>query len=95
MPRKNRRAPLEYLPSPAPVDRSSAPAWALAEGYEVREVAGDKEYRCPGCDHVVRVGLRHLVVVPAGAADERRHWHTECWRSELRRQGILRRTRDG
>jgi hypothetical protein len=33
--------------------------------------------------------------VPAGAADERRHWHTECWRSELRRQGILRRTRDG
>jgi hypothetical protein len=28
--------------------------------------------------------------VPNGAADDRRHWHTECWRKELRRQGMLR-----
>jgi len=91
MPRKNRRAPLEYLPSPAPVQRSAAPAWASAPGYEVREVAGDKEYRCPGCDHPIRPGLRHLVVVPEGDADARRHWHTKCWQSELRRLGILRR----
>ena len=91
MPRKNRRAPLEYLPSPAPVERSNAPAWASAPGVEVREVASDKAYRCPGCDHQVRPGLRHLVVVPEGAADDRRHWHSKCWQSELRRQGILRR----
>jgi len=25
------------------------------------------------------------VVVPQEQPDERRHWHTECWRSELRR----------
>jgi hypothetical protein len=91
MPRKNRRAPLEHLPSPAPVERSAAPAWASAPGYEVREVASDKGYRCPGCDHAVRPGLRHLVVVPEGDADARRHWHSKCWQSELRRQGILRR----
>jgi hypothetical protein len=32
----------------------------------------------------------HLVVVPVGDADARRHWHTECWRKELRRQGLYR-----
>ena len=66
MPRKNKRAPLEYQPSPAPSGNPRAPSWAIADGYEVREVASDKEYRCPGCDHVVRPGQRHLVVVPRG-----------------------------
>ena len=45
MPRKNKRAPLEYQPSPAPYGNPKAPSWAIADGYEVREVAGDKEYR--------------------------------------------------
>jgi hypothetical protein len=93
MPRKNRRAPEIPLPSPAPALRERAPAWAAAdEGFEVREVASEKVTRCPGCDHPIRVGLRHLVVVPQGDADARRHWHTACWRSELRRSGHLRRT---
>jgi hypothetical protein len=92
MPRKNRRAPTEYLPSRAPRPRSAPPPWAEVPGYEIRHVVGDKPYRCPGCDHVVRPGLWHLVVVPDGAPDDRRHWHTECWRSELRRQGLLRRS---
>jgi hypothetical protein len=43
---------------------------------------------------MVRPGLRHLVVVPDGAAEERRHWHTECWRKELRRTGQLRGSTD-
>ena len=89
MPRKNRRAPEVPLASPSPLFREHAPAWAGADdGYEVREVAGDKEYRCPGCDHLVRVGLRHLVVVPVGDAEARRHWHTKCWQSDLRRRGF-------
>jgi hypothetical protein len=91
MPRKNRRAPLEYQASPAPRPRSAPPAWAEVAGFDVRQVAGDKPYRCPGCDHVVRPGSWHLVVVPAGDPDERRHWHVECWRIELRRTGLLRR----
>lgn len=94
MPRKNRRAPLVPLTSLAAPTRFVAPTWASAAGHDVREVTGDKEYRCPGCDHVVRPGLRHLVVVPQGDADARRHWHTECWRKELRRQGALRRSDD-
>jgi hypothetical protein len=52
---------------------------------------GDKEYRCPGCDHIVRPGSWHFVVVPDGAPDDRRHWHIECWKTELRRRGLFRR----
>lgn len=92
MPRKNRRAPLEYQSSLAPRPRSAPPPWAEVGGYDVRHVAGDKAYVCPYCDHPVRPGLWHLVVVPVGDADERRHWHTECWRKELRGQGLLRRS---
>ena len=83
MPRRNRRAAEEFVPATAP--RSVAPEWANAAGFDVREVTGDKPYRCPGCDHVIKPGVRHLVAVPVDDPDERRHWHTECWRSELRR----------
>lgn len=83
MPRRNRRVPEEFVPATAP--RSVAPEWANAPGFEVREVTGDKPYRCPGCDHAIKQGVRHLVAVPVDDPDERRHWHTECWRRELRR----------
>ena len=64
MPRKNRRAPFEHQPPAAARPRSAPPPWAVVDGYDVRQVAGEKEYRCPGCDHVVRPGSWHLVVVP-------------------------------
>ena len=93
MPRKNRRNQ-EYLQPPAaagtPLSRADAPTWAQVPGYEVRNVGGQKPYRCPGCDHEVRAGIWHLVVVPSDDVDARRHWHTECWRSELRRSGRYR-----
>ncbi|MEX0984264.1 MAG: hypothetical protein WD096_04365 [Actinomycetota bacterium] len=93
MPRKNRRAPETPLGSPSPLLRQHAPSWAGADdAYDVREVGGEKEYRCPGCDHLVRAGARHLVVVPVGDTDARRHWHTKCWQSDLRRRGFNRRT---
>ena len=93
MPRKNRRNPEYFQPPEAgrsPVTRSDAPSWAQAPGYDVRNVGGQKPYRCPGCDHEVRAGMWHLVVVPVGDTDGRRHWHTECWRKELRRLGQYR-----
>ncbi len=93
MPRKNRRNPEYFAPPPAPTSPSrgaDTPMWAQAPGYEVRGVAGQKEYRCPGCDHLVRAGITHLVVVPTDDVDARRHWHTECWRRELRRLGLYR-----
>jgi hypothetical protein len=90
MPRKHRRDPAFITPSEAPPPRADAPPWAQAPGFEVRQVGGQKPYRCPGCDHEVRAGLWHLVVVPTGDVDARRHWHTECWRRELRRLGLYR-----
>ena len=86
MPRKNRRAPDE---APAPVRRPDAvaPMWALAPGFDLRRVAGDKPYRCPGCDQLIRPATPHTVawpVVPSmfsqSGLDERRHWHTSCWK---------------
>ena len=91
MPRRNRRNPEFFVKPDAPPARAGAPDWAEVPGYDVRHVGGEKEYRCPGCDHLVRAGTWHLVVVPKDAPDERRHWHTECWRRELRRLGQLRR----
>jgi hypothetical protein len=90
MPRKNRRNPEYFSAQEAPRPRSAPPPWAELPGYDVRHVGGEKEYRCPGCDHLVRGGIWHLVVIPLDAPDERRHWHTECWRVELRRIGAYR-----
>ncbi len=39
-----------------------------------------KSYRCPGCDHEIRPGEGHEVVVPVADPAARRHWHTGCWR---------------
>jgi len=46
--------------------------------YEVRPVPGyraTKTYRCPGCDHEIRSGTAHVVVlrVDDEDADDRRH----------------------
>jgi hypothetical protein len=84
MPRKNRRA--ETQPASAPrTPQSAAPLSALAPGFDVRRVSGDKPYRCPGCDLEIRPGSWHFVVVPRDAPDERRHWHERCWQIELNR----------
>jgi hypothetical protein len=88
MPRKHRAARERSGPPPKPDEPGWAPpSWALAPDVEVRAVSGDKVYRCPGCDMEIRAGVPHLVVVPLPDPSLRRHWHTECWRRELRRTG--------
>jgi hypothetical protein len=82
MPRKNRRA--DETPETVRMPQSAPPTWALVPGYDVRRVTSDKAYRCPGCDHMIRPGLWHLVAVPEASPDERRHWHERCWQVELR-----------
>lgn len=62
--------------------------WPDGDWY-VRGVTGaavDRVYRCPGCDQEIR-GVPHLVSWPAwpGGENERRHWHTACWRNRVRR----------
>jgi hypothetical protein len=56
----------------------------------VRSVTGspDRTYRCPGCDQEIAPGVAHVVAwlddgIPTGLAgpDNRRHWHTACWRA--------------
>jgi hypothetical protein len=63
--------------------------------WNVRPVgAGEKTYRCPGCDHEIRPGTPHVVAWPAdgyGGVDDRRHWHTGCWNSRGRRKPQSRR----
>jgi hypothetical protein len=68
------------------------------EEYVVRAVTGSaatKPYRCPGCRQLIRPATPHTVawpVVPTSFAkdaegiDERRHWHTACWRARHRRR---------
>ncbi len=59
------------------------------EGYEVRRVDPEraiKDYICPECGNVVPEGESHVVVWPEGDSDLRRHWHTHCWRLEVRRE---------
>ena len=91
MPRRHRSARERTGdPDERPIGAVSAtPLWAQAEGFVVHSVAGqrDKTYRCPGCHQEIRPGTPHLVVIPEGDVEGRRHWHTPCWRSELRRAG--------
>jgi len=71
-----------------PDDWSGHEGWD--DGEDVRHVQpyeAVKTYRCPGCDHEIRPGEGHEVVVPRAAPEDRRHWHTGCWRAEQRRRG--------
>ncbi|MGH2689127.1 MAG: hypothetical protein ACRDKW_10025, partial [Actinomycetota bacterium] len=65
------------------------PLWIDApEGVTVRPVQPHqavKAYRCPGCDHEIRPGTGHVVVVPDEGPQLRRHWHSSCWQQHLRR----------
>ena len=56
---------------------------------EVRHVQpyqAEKTYRCPGCDHEIRPGEGHEVVIPLDAPEDRRHWHTGCRHREEKSQ---------
>ena len=68
------------------------------EDFVVRPVTGSaatKPYRCPGCHQTIRPATPHVVAWPveprsfardATGLDERRHWHTPCWRARDRRR---------
>jgi hypothetical protein len=73
----------------APANRSGVATVTHAhadESWQVVTVPGAaarKTYRCPGCNQQIPPGTPHLVVWPTDCADgveQRRHWHTPCWR---------------
>jgi len=62
------------------------------EPWRVRWLTGTttvKTYRCPGCDHEIPPGVPHVVAWPVeGGLDDRRHWHSGCWRARERRRPV-------
>jgi hypothetical protein len=56
-----------------------------AEVRAIQPFQARKRYLCPGCNQQIQPGVGHLVVVPEGAADLRRHWHRPCWAARSRR----------
>ncbi len=73
--------------------------WGDGE-WAVRTIPGGaatKAYRCPGCDQEIPAGAAHVVAWPAdglGGPDDRRHWHTGCWRARGRRNPTIQRSRN-
>ena len=63
-------------------------AWVVRH---VSGAASGRDYRCPGCQQEVVGGTSHVVAWPADTLvgeglEQRRHWHTPCWRSRDRRR---------
>jgi hypothetical protein len=90
MPRRHRSARDREAPAdPLERPRGFAPEWAHVDGYRVQQVAGEKgkTYRCPGCNQEIHPGVAHMVVMPDDDLAGRRHWHSPCWKQELRRLG--------
>ena len=70
---------------------SSDPHLPHLAGYVVKRVPGfqaRKGYRCPACHGDIAPGVGHVVAWPDAQAEERRHWHTHCWRIASRRGRI-------
>lgn len=40
-----------------------------------------KEYICPFCNGTIPKGLGHEVAVPKENPEDRRHFHSGCWRT--------------
>lgn len=83
MGRRNRREPSEEptelkLGSFARTENHSDGEW------KVTSLTGEtsvKVYRCPGCQGEIQPGTSHIVAWNVDySADERRHWHTACWK---------------
>ena len=80
MPRRNRRTVDEQPDVEGVAERVLGPASTRLDGYEVRSAVNKlKRYRCPYCEGAVEPGTRHLVAMPVGSPDERRHYHSGCW----------------
>ncbi|WP_196373619.1 hypothetical protein [Actinomyces sp. zg-332] len=62
--------------------------------YNVRHInSSPKTYICPGCLQDILPGVSHIVAWETDhffgadrAAQERRHWHSNCWKRGLRPQ---------
>ena len=86
------RRPSKHLRAPRPLDTARHPTRRSmrAGTFLVRDVPADralKPYTCPGCGNTVAVATPHVLVWPEtpgigyeSGIEQRRHWHTHCWR---------------
>lgn len=66
-------------------ERILGPGSARLEGFEVRRAVNKlKRYRCPYCEGWVEAGTDHMVALPAGTPDSRRHYHSGCWAKHVK-----------
>lgn len=93
--RRSRRHATEHRPLDVTRARGGSDVEEGADGtWNVRRVrSSDKTYTCPGCRQAVPTGTEHVVAWRAddwfgaqAAVDDRRHWHTSCWRARDRRR---------
>ncbi|MFM8598129.1 MAG: hypothetical protein ACKOB8_03885 [Mycobacterium sp.] len=93
-----RRRPRDPGPPPPPAPKLARRVELGADGheYEVQPVAGAravKTYRCPGCDQEIPPGKPHVVAWRSdGGEEDRRHWHSACWKNRTNRRPTRRRT---
>jgi hypothetical protein len=99
---RRRPRPGSRSPDREPVRHGEPIEEAADGDWVVRPLTGSstgKTYRCPGCDQEIRPGTPHVVTWAAyardsdldpwdtdSASDQRRHWHTVCWRARDRRR---------
>jgi hypothetical protein len=69
----------------AVAERILGPDSLRREGFEVHIATNKlKSYRCPYCEGWIAPGSRHVVAVPVGDADARRHYHSGCWSKQIK-----------
>lgn len=87
------RRPSKHARPHLPLSTGWARAVERRDGsWVVRDVPADratKEYRCPSCQGVITPGTAHVVAWPAdpytgqtSAVENRRHYHTGCWKRQ-------------
>jgi hypothetical protein len=83
--RRARKAAAEEAEGPRAPDLTviAPPGWEVRSIQPAKAV---KEYRCPGCNHEIKVATGHVVAWRIGDEDSRRHWHKGCWGSQLKQR---------
>ncbi|HTV12670.1 MAG TPA: hypothetical protein VME20_12505 [Acidimicrobiales bacterium] len=68
------------------LDQGASSDGSVVEVRRVSAARATKVYSCPGCQQEIPIGTQHVVVVPPGSPDLRRHWHAPCWSMRDRRR---------
>lgn len=89
MSRRRARSPKSRGPRPSAPPPIEAKRSGDFYARRITGAASSKTYTCPACHQPIRPATPHVVAWPVekallsdSALDERRHWHTTCWKRE-------------